>query len=519
MKVILADPIVTVEGWFPALDQLGEYTLRKRKTPEELRAEKERRQAFNDTRKVNQMKYIPQTVIEHQDGDASVAYFLPGLWPRVKEYLDRAHIQYEIEDKRNPAIRPQICVEALKDVEFRQTQDLALALVATSDCGVIETTTAWGKSHLIGIICKAFPTLRILVVTGSTTVVSTLYEYLCKQVPGEVGIIKGGKNTAIGKRVVVSTLKSMVKIPREEPELVLVDECHDIGATQSANDLMQFCFARRFGFSASPFRNDGSQLVMESLFGPTILKMTYQEAVDAGMVTPMKYLMLPCKGGPPMTHELPDVVLKRYSYWLNKYRNRIVQGFVQDVREVFKGQILIMVDKLEHAIALHQLLPWFKVAYYGSMNMEQLRDKFPKDKYPNLDLNQYKLSQKGLDIMRAAFAKGTLRYIIATGVFRQGVNFVHLRMLIRMDGTTSPIAGIQIPGRLSRLDAGKECAYLIDFDDQFSVWAKSRSDKREELYRKQQWTKVTRQEVLDDLRRLPAEDSGDDPGTTGMQQS
>lgn len=66
------------------------------------------------------------------------------------------------------------------------------------------------------------------------------------------------------------------------------------------------------------------------------------------------------------------------------------------------------------------LLPWFKVAYYGATDLADMRKKFPADKYPNLDLAQYKMGNKQLDIMRNAFAKGTLRYVISTTVFRQG---------------------------------------------------------------------------------------------------
>ena len=519
MNVTLSDPMVRVDGWNPALDAIGAYTLRKRKTPGEMKEERNIRRAFHDTRRINPMHYIDCNVIEHVNDNPNVAIFLPGLWPRVKAELDKLGIAYTITDRRNQAIRPQIDVDALQGVEFRETQDLALALIATSDCGVIEATTAYGKSFLIGVVCRAFPTLRILICTSSTTVVSTLYEYLCKQVPGEVGILMGGKDTTMGKRVVVSTLRSLPKIPREGPQLVLVDECHDVGATQSGRDLMNFCYARRFGFSASPFRNDGSQLVLESLFGPTILKMTYEEAVNAGMVTPMKYLMLPCRGGPHMDDNTPDTILKRYSYWANTYRNKVIQALVYDIKNVFDGQILIMAATLEHCILLHQLLPWFTVAYYGNMNMESLRERFPKSKYPNIDLNKYKMKQNDLERMRNAFAKGTLRYVISTTVFRQGVNFVHLRILIRADGTTSSIAGIQIPGRLSRLDKDKECAYLIDVEDQFSVWASNRAKSREKLYKEQKWIKTTKEELLDDLRRQACRNAGTDTGTGPGQES
>ena len=220
----------------------------------------------------------------------------------------------------------------------------------------------------------------------------------------------------------MSTLRSLPKIQPNDVQLVLVDECHDIGNNDAGQALMRFCFARRFGFSASPIRNDGTQKVLESICGPTILKMTYEESVDAGMVTPMKYAMLHCGNGPSICHkeDLPDHLLKRYSYWCNMERNRAIQQFVYQLKQVYDGQILILCATLEHALHLSLLLPWFKVAYYGATDMAELRQRFPKEKYPTLDLNKYKLTPKQLDITRNAFAKGTLRYVISTTVFRQG---------------------------------------------------------------------------------------------------
>lgn len=251
---------------------------------------------------------------------------------------------------------------------------------------------------------------------------------------------------------------------------------------------------------------------MEALFGPEILKMTYQESVDAGNVTPMKYLMLPCPKGPTSLCDkqgLDDVFKKRFGYWCNQYRNREISRLVYDIKQVYDGQILIMVGSLEHAIQLHMLLPWFKVAHYGATDLNEMKaKKFSNEKYANLDLSQYKLTQKQLDIMRAAFAKGTLRYVICTKVFRQGVDFRNLAIIIRGDGDVSGVECIQIPGRVARLADGKEYCYLIDPDDTFSAWSRDRSASREKQYQEQQWEKITKEDLLDDLRRLSKGDSG-----------
>lgn len=524
LKVELADPAITLHGWLPAMDSIGSYSLRVRKTPEEMKAEKERlKKDFGGNPKVSPIRFERGTVIEHAEDDPTTAYILPGLWPRVKGWMEDHGIEYEITaDYRDPELRPQIDFDAIKDVQFRETQDLALALVATADCGIIATTTSYGKSFLVGVICKAFPTLRILVCTSSTMVVSTLYEYLCKQVPGEVGIIKNGKDTSHNKRVVVSTLRSINKIPPEGPQLVICDECHDVGATKSGQDLMKFCFARRFGLTASPIRNDGSAIVMESIFGPIIMTMTYEEAQEAGMVTPMKYTMLKCNWVPNICHnlDLNEVLMKRYGYWQNTVRNRTIAKFVNEVHQANReAQILIIVATLEHAIALHQHLPWFKVASYGGSDLKEVARHFKKEKYPDLNLSQYKMTQKQLDIMRAAFAKGTLRFVISTLVFRQGVSFDNLRVLVRADGATSEIMGIQIPGRLARLHEGKDYGYLIDITDEGCVWTEKRAICREGLYKRQNWTKIKPEDVIHDLSATASVNSSEDTGSEDTEKS
>lgn len=84
-------------------------------------------------------------------------------------------------------------------------------------------------------------------------------------------------------------------------------------------------------------------------------------------------------------------------------------------------------------------------------------------------------------------------------VMKQGVNFPHLQVLIRADGDVSAVEGIQIPGRLSRLDDDKQYAYLIDVADTFSPWAHGRAQARQKLYQEQQWQQISYQSLIDEL--------------------
>jgi superfamily II DNA or RNA helicase len=526
LQVELADPAITVHGWMPAMDKIGEYTLKLRKSPEEMHAEKERLKAAygkSTKTKVNPMKYEKGTVIEHDSEDPNTVYFLPGLWPRVKDWMEKNNVEYEIAaDNRNPDIRPPIDFEAIKDVQFRETQDLALALIATSDCGVIEALPGWGKTYLFGIICRAFPTLNILITTDSISVVETGYRYLCEQLPGQVGILTGMKDTSHNKRVVICTAKSICKIQPERVNLCLIDEAHFLGAGQVSQDIMKFCFCRKFGFTATPWRNDGSQLVMESIVGPTIMKMDYEEGVENGIVVPMKYAMLKCNWVPSVCHKegINEVTMKRYAYWRNNVRNLAIADFVKAFhKQAPDAQLLIIVAALEHAIALSMLLPWMKVIYAEGQDFKGMDKKFPKEKYPNLDIESYKMKPKQLKIARAAFAKGTLKFVIATFTLKQGVSANNLRLVVRADGSTSNIPGIQIPGRVSRLAEGKDYGYMVDVTDEGCPWTKGRAIKREKLYQEQKWIKINPQDIINDFAGQTITDTQTDTGSTGTEES
>lgn len=513
MKVVLGDMAVVMSELPACVADAGQFKLRLPKSEDELKADKtvydEMKARGLNPRKPNRFRFEQHDMIAATP-DGSFA-FLPGLWPRVQQELDGAGIKYVIEDLRSKDIRPAPDYSALADAEFRPGQAEALALIASSDCGIIKCATAWGKSFCISKLCRMFPTLNIVVTTSSSQVVGTLYDRIKQECPDEVGLICGTKNTAAGKRIICCTLRSLEKVNPEGIQLVLVDEVHGVGANQAGLVLSQFVFARRFGFSASPVRNDGSAKALEAIMGPVILDVSYADAVSSGMVVPLKYVMLPCNRGPEFLRDIvgadgikhrkgiPDVFRKKFSYWRNSARNRQIANCVHRILEVDPDcQILVIVETLQHAVLLHQLIPNFLVAHYGASSMDELADD---KKFSHIDLSKYMLKPKELDRIRGAFAKGTLRRVISTFVFRQGVDFKALKVIIRADGRLSEVDGIQIPGRVARLSEGKDCGYIIDLRDTQDEWAQQRAQQREQFYQEQGWTESTIEEMLDDIRR------------------
>ena len=254
MKIVLSYGICTATPWNHKYDPLGEFTIRERKSPEEIKRDREFLKSINSDKKVNPYKYTKESVYQIE-GDT--CYFLLGSWHVLKEALDKEEEDYTVEEQFDPAVMPEPDFAQLRGDTFRPGQIETLALLTTQRCGLICSTVGYGKSFLIKELCRVYPTLNILVVCAAGEVVRELYRAINEALPGQVGLLNMESANIEGKRIIVTTSKSMPKINPERVQLVLVDEAHNYGANASGNDLLKFAFARKFGFTATPIRNQG----------------------------------------------------------------------------------------------------------------------------------------------------------------------------------------------------------------------------------------------------------------------
>lgn len=105
------------------------------------------------------------------------------------------------------------------------------------------------------------------------------------------------------------------------------------------------------------------------------------------------------------------------------------------------------------------------------------------------DVSQFAMKKKQVTSLVESFAAGDIKKAIATTVIKEGINLHHLRVLIRADGASSPVFNTQVPGRLSRLQEGKDYTLLFDPWDDDNDWVRGRTMARMRLYRAQGWLK------------------------------
>ena len=447
-----AGNLCKITPYLPELENLLTYTKKERVT-----------EGYSE-----ELVEVEETVY-FRDGACGI--FPAGLLPRVQRYLRATHTPYTMARHDRPFPVPDFTkVEPLRD-----GQDRVLLALAGHEGGLLVGGCGIGKSFITEQVCRMYPTLQILVTSPRIAVVKQLYENISKKLPGEkVGLLTGARNRT-GCRVTVATSKSMLKVSTEKIDLLLFDEVHAVGSNSLAVSVAKFRNARCFGFTASPSRADGTGMVMEAMFGPVLAEIPYVEAVEKRLVVPIDVHLYKVTGSLDARKKL--FAQKRWNYWRNDTRNDMVAAVAS--RAPADEQTLIMVDTLEHAVALKHRLPEYQVVHYGNVRKGVLLDGELSD--------NFKMRQRELDEIRQAFARGELRKAVATGTWSTGVSFDQLSLLIRADGGVTDVVSTQIPGRLSRLSEGKGRGVLVDFFDEFNSWARGRSYARLNVYRRHGW--------------------------------
>lgn len=462
MRITAGDSLLLISPWLKSLQNL--LTLKRR-----VRDEETGKYVVN-----RELMYCLLDVNGVPSG-----YAPAGLYPRIKDFLKRNNISHTFQDNRPPVPMPDF---TLIDVHgLRAGQDTALVRLGESQNGIFVAATGYGKSFLITQIAKMYPDQNIVITTARKQVVMTIYERLTSEpaLKGQVGIISGDLNTGPDFRVVVSTVRSLHKVDRERCDMLIADECHNFGAEGASEAVSRFVRARKYGFSASPTgRSDNADMATEAIFGPVLFDFSYQESVDSGAVVPIEVNVYTISKGDSSSYSDPASV-NRHGMWRNSARNNKIAELA---RLHSDKQVLILCDTIEHVMHLKYKLPEARVAYSNCSKERYEREYVNK----GLTSDPY-LKKKDVDDIRKGLEDGSIRLCISTGIFKEGVSFDQLEVLIRGDGSSGDIPSTQIPGRLSRTFDGKEKGILVDFMDIFDKRLRARSVKRITSYKKKGW--------------------------------
>lgn len=395
-----------------------------------------------------------------------------GLTERVRDFYLAAGKPLEIEDRR-PAKSIGTPREILVNLEKMGKSPYPyqleiLDVIDKYDRGIIKVATGGGKSLIAALVAAKLGKKTIIYVIGK----DLLYQFhtFFSQVFDEpIGIIGDGQcqihdiniasiwtvGQAIGMKKNEILLDSdddeeslnknkyaLIEKMMKDTKVHIIDECH-----MSACETIQQIFKHSkpehlYGLSGSPWRDDGADLLIESVLGKYIVNIPASRLIREGYLAKA---IIRFRVVPPYPYEIE----KSYPSIYKKYvvENDVRNGLVLEAAKtlVSKGyQTLVLFSSLKHGKILYDLFKnHMKCAILDGSNSKEEREQVKKD------LQDHKID-----------------CVLASRIFDIGVDIPSLAGLVIACGGKSTVKALQRVGRVIRKYPGKTFAVIIDFCDQ-----------------------------------------------------
>jgi superfamily II DNA or RNA helicase len=410
--------------------------------------------------------------------------FLTGLLPEVTAVLKHFGAEYVVEDLRSKTEFAHQEVDKLflnqwlpetnsvgdkiKSLELYDYQVEMINQVIKHRRGVIYAPTSAGKSLvMLGILKTIAPNTPTLILQNRASLAQQNYDEFVKWGLPNVGSLWGG--SVKPGMITVATVQSVAKMEKALPKIkvLIVDEIHDMMSTLPKAVYRKLKGADvRVAVSATPFKFGGKDQVQKfyvrGFFGP-ILKiksaeggvLTTSELQERGILAPSKCIFYNINE-PQIPHDV----------YIDAVTRGIAESFyfhdvVTRLAKKQKGRTLILVDRIAHGDALHNLLP-------GSLWV-QGKDNAETRKSVIKELQK---------------AKDNLIAIATQQIFNTGIN-VHPNNLINAAGGQADHMIIQRMGRGLRTADDKERLNYFDFVFDINDYLLDHSNKRIDILGKE----------------------------------
>jgi superfamily II DNA or RNA helicase len=394
--------------------------------------------------------------------------------------------QFEAQNPRPLRYTPNLD-NVRRCFEFRPRQLECLQAVMSSQHGVIHAVTGYGKRIMIAMICLLYPKAKIHIVLRSAPLVRQTVDELTRYLPN-IGQVGAGKKMP-GNRITVFTRDSL-HCSDLDADFLLGDEAHELVTDKSSPILSRYQKTRNFALTATPTgRSDGTDPRLECTFGPTIFYIPYWEAVELGLVVPIrvewKDVILdhnPAKG-------VEDIERHRRGIWFNHERNNIIANDVLNVPQ--DEQFLVLTDTVFHAVELFR-----RTCNQRERELVLVYDKIDIDRFKAykdfgvLPDNVHIMTSDRKEEYRKRFEAGDID-AIATKTWEVGIDPVYLQYLFVAASFRSEIKAQQAPGRASRINKeGKSVGIIRDYRDQFDENLCDAARERFRIYGTMRWEQV-----------------------------
>jgi len=223
--------------------------------------------------------------------------------------------------------------------------------------------------------------------------------------------------------------------------------------------------SNRFGFSGTPWRSDGADVLLTAAFGYNICDIKASDLIDLGWLVPPRISFKDIPQNNKIGRSWAEV--KKEYIVNNAARNQILIDGTKKLLDMGRKP-LVLFREISHGKALEAMLP-ADIKYEivtGELEVEER------------------------DSIRDRFTNGDLDLILASSVYDQGVDLPALDALVLAGGGKSTAKALQRIGRVIRGAPGKTDALVLETWDQ-SHYVGKHSMARYQAYRYETGFKVS----------------------------
>lgn len=398
--------------------------------------------------------------------------FPVGLLNRVVRLFTSNGIQVNIINKRK-------CIGNMIDYKYnqdflRQYQKDAIISSIINGNGIVKIATGGGKTVVAGCTIGALRTKSIFIVHTRDLLYQAIESFQKIFPDEEIGQL--GDGVISYKNITVATMQTLAILGNIQIGSNTFDEEYVNDEIKIVSDSIkhsQFCeykhtvqcvmmdevqivcsqtaFAVRFlfeganhafGYSASPWRDDGSDLMIESAFGDRIVD------VNASTLIRMGYLVK------------PTIIINKTHYdrsnqptkYVEVYKRFIVENDIRNIQiandaisEYNSGRnVLILVTQIKHGEALQNIMALMNVP----VNFISGKSGMKKRKNAITEMRN-----------------GNLQILIATTIADVGLDIPRLQSIVEAGSGKSSVTALQRLGRIMRIFDGKTYCRFITYRD------------------------------------------------------
>lgn len=409
-----------------------------------------------------------------------------GLLRRVEEFYKSNEKDVTLIDTR-PEKSPAAAIDIIPTLKHMGKEPYpyqieAASIVKTNDHGIIRLATGGGKTIVAALMTAHLGKRAILYVIGKDLLYQT-HKFFSSVFNHKIGIIGDGNcdiqdiNVAsvwtVGQALGLKGAEILTDAEEEgsvdpnkykeirqmllSSKVHIFDECH-LAACNTIQEIAKNINPEHiYGMSASPWRDDNADLLIECVLGKNIVDISASYLIEHGfLVKPIiKFLAVP-----PPAEKLKKAYQTIYKNYItdNPVRNGlVVRGAEKLVEQGY--QTLVLYNNVAHGNLLHQeiskKLPCILLSGKDSSDVREAAKK----RLENHEVN----------------------CIIASKIFDIGVDLPSLSGLIIAGGGKSSVRALQRIGRVIRKYPGKKQAAIVDFYDQ-APFLKDHSNERRKIY-------------------------------------